>query len=228
LLSADYSQIELRVLAHCSGDPNLIAAFVDGQDIHARTASEVFDVEPDRVTPELRRQAKAINFGILYGMSPFGLSRQLGISQKMAKTYIDHYFSRYPKVRDFIDATLEEARQTRSTGTLMGRIRLLPEIRSSNFALRQFAERTAINTPIQGTAADLLKVAMIRIDDRLRRERRRSAMILTVHDELVFEVAPDELDDIGRLVKEEMEGVQQLRVPLKVNVAHGANWAEAH
>jgi DNA polymerase-1 len=228
LLSADYSQIELRVLAHCSDDSNLIEAFVDEQDIHARTASEVFDVEPDRVTPELRRQAKAINFGIIYGMSPFGLSRQLGISQKMAKTYIDHYFSRYPKVRAFLDATLEEARQTRSTGTLMGRIRLLPEIRSSNFALRQFAERTAINTPIQGTAADLLKVAMIRIDERLRRERRRSAMILTVHDELVLEVAPDERDDIGRLVTEEMEGVQELRVPLKVNVAYGQNWAEAH
>ncbi len=228
LLSADYSQIELRVLAHYSGDPNLIGAFVDEQDIHTRTASEVFDVDPDRVTPELRRQAKAINFGIIYGMSPFGLSRQLGISQKMAKAYIDHYFSRYPKVREFLDATLEESRQTRSTGTLMGRIRLLPEIRSSNYALRQFAERTAINTPIQGTAADLLKVAMIRIDDRMRRERRRSAMILTVHDELVFEVAPDELDDVGRLVKEEMEGVQQLKVPLKVNVACGDNWAEAH
>jgi DNA polymerase-1 len=228
LLSADYSQIELRVLAHCSKDPNLIGAFVEGEDIHARTASEVFDVDPDRVTPELRRQAKAINFGILYGMSPFGLSRQLGISQKMAKTYIDHYFSRYPKVREFLDTTLDESRKTRSTGTLMGRIRLLPEIRSSNYALRQFAERTAINTPIQGAAADLLKLAMIRIDERLRSERRQSAMILTVHDELVFEVAPDELDDIGDLVKEEMEGVQQLRVPLKVNVAHGANWAEAH
>ena len=228
LLSADYSQIELRILAHCSEDPTLIRAFADEEDIHSRTASEVFDVDAGNVTPELRRQAKAINFGIIYGMSPFGLSRQLGISQKMAKTYIDHYFARYPKVREFLDRTVEEARQTRTTSTLMGRIRLLPEINSSNFNLRQFAERTAINTPIQGSAADLLKVAMIRIDERLRREARRAAMILTVHDELVFEVPPEELDEIKALVGREMEGVQPLRVPLKVNVAHGPNWAEAH
>jgi DNA polymerase-1 len=228
LLSADYSQIELRILAHVSEDPTLIRSFTEDEDIHARTASEVFDVAPDRVTPDLRRQAKAINFGIIYGMSPFGLSRQLGISQKMAKTYIDHYFSRYPKVLDFLDRTVEESRSSRKTGTLMGRIRLLPEIQSSNHNLRQFAERTAINTPIQGSAADLLKVAMIRIDERLRAAQRRAAMLLTVHDELVFEVPPDELPAVERLVKEEMEGVQQLRVPLKVNVAQGINWAEAH
>ena len=228
LLSADYSQIELRILAHCSEDPTLIRAFTDDEDIHARTASEVFEVAPDGVTAELRRQAKAINFGIIYGMSPFGLSRQLGISQKMAKTYIDHYFARYPKVRAFLDRTVEDSRKTRSTGTLMGRIRLLPEIISSNRNLRQFAERTAINTPIQGSAADLLKVAMIRIDDRLRREDRLAAMLLTVHDELVFEVPPEERADLEHLVKEEMEGVQDLRVPLKVNLAVGNNWAEAH
>ena len=188
----------------------------------------MFDVAPDRVTPDLRRQAKAINFGIIYGMSPFGLSRQLGISQKMAKTYIDHYFARYPKVRDYLDQTVEESRASGKTGTLMGRIRLLPEIKSSNHNLRQFAERTAINTPIQGSAADLLKVAMIRIDERLRREQRRAAMLLTVHDELVFEVPPDELPAVEHLVQEEMEGVRKLRVPLKVNVAVGNNWAEAH
>jgi DNA polymerase-1 len=228
LLSADYSQIELRILAHCSEDPTLIRAFADDEDIHARTASEVFDVDPDGVTAELRRQAKAINFGIVYGMSPFGLSRQLGISQKMAKTYIEHYFARYPKVRAFLDRTVEESQKTRTTGTIMGRIRLLPEIGSSNRNQRQFAERTAINTPIQGSAADLLKLAMIRVDERLRRENRRSAMILTVHDELVFEVSPEERAAVERLVKEEMEGVQDLRVPLKVNLAVGQNWAEAH
>ncbi len=228
LLSADYSQIELRVLAHCSADPILIRAFENEEDIHARTASEVFGVAPDNVTPELRRQAKAINFGIIYGMSPFGLSRQLGISQKMAKTYIDHYFARYPNVREFLDATVAESKKTRSAQTLMGRIRLLPEITSSNYSVRQFAERTAINTPIQGTAADLLKVAMIRIDGRLQREGLKAAMILTVHDELVFEVPPDELSQLRSLVQEEMQGVQQLKVPLKVNLAEGGNWAEAH
>ncbi len=228
LLSADYSQVELRILAHLSEDPTLIDAFLKEEDIHTRTASEVFNVAPDQVTPELRRQAKAINFGIVYGMSPFGLSQQLGISQKMAKTYIDHYFSRYPGVRAFLDRTVELARGAGRTSTLMGRIRLLPEIGSSNHNQRQFAERTAINTPIQGTAADLLKVSMIRIDERLRRERRRAAMLLTVHDELVFEVPPGEIEAVRKLVKEEMEGVQDLKAPLKVNLAQGQNWAEAH
>jgi DNA polymerase-1 len=228
LLSADYSQVELRILAHLSEDPLLIDAFLKEEDIHTRTASEVFNVAPEQVTPELRRQAKAINFGIVYGMSPFGLSQQLGISQKMAKTYIDHYFSRYPGVRAYLDRTVEQARIAGRTSTLMGRIRLLPEIGSSNHNQRQFAERTAINTPIQGTAADLLKVSMIRIDERLRRERRRAAMLLTVHDELVFEVPPGEIEAVRAMVQEEMEGVQELKAPLKVNLAEGQNWAEAH
>jgi len=228
LLSADYSQIELRILAHCSADETLIRAFRDEEDIHTRTASEVFQVEPSRVTPELRRQAKAINFGIIYGMSAFGLARQLEISQKMAKVYIDHYFARYPGVQRFLDQTIAEARQTGKTSTLLGRLRRLPDITSANAVVRQAAERTAVNTPIQGSAADLIKVAMIRIDAALSRERFRAAMLLTVHDELVFEVPPEELGAVARRVAEIMEGVWDLKVPLKVNVATGANWAGAH
>ncbi|HEX5679716.1 MAG TPA: DNA polymerase I [Desulfobacterales bacterium] len=228
LLSADYSQIELRILAHCSADETLIRAFRDEEDIHTRTACEVFQVEPSRVTPELRRQAKAINFGIIYGMSAFGLARQLEISQKMAKVYIDHYFARYPGVQRFLDQTIAEARQTGQTSTLLGRLRRLPDITSANAVVRQAAERTAVNTPIQGSAADLIKVAMIRIDAALSRERFRAAMLLTVHDELVFEVPPEEVGAVARRVAEIMEGVWDLKVPLKVNVATGANWAEAH
>jgi DNA polymerase-1 len=228
LLSADYSQIELRILAHCSEDETLIRSFREDEDIHTRTAAEVFQVEADRVTAELRRQAKAINFGIIYGMSPFGLARQLEISQKMAKTYIDSYFDRYPGVKRFLDRAIEEARQARRTSTLLGRIRLLPDITNANPMIRQAAERTAINTPIQGSAADLIKVAMIRIDAMLARERFEAAMLLTVHDELVFEVPPGEVDAAGRRVREIMEGIWALKVPLKVNLAVGSNWAEAH
>jgi DNA polymerase-1 len=228
MLSADYSQIELRILAHCSEDETLIRSFREDEDIHTRTASEVFQVEGDRVTSELRRQAKAINFGIIYGMSAFGLARQLDISQKMAKVYIDSYFARYPGVKRFLDRTIEAARQARRTSTLLGRIRLLPDITHSNPIIRQAAERTAINTPIQGSAADLIKVAMIRIDDSMAREGFQAAMLLTVHDELVFEVPPDEVDAVGRRVQELMESIWALRVPLKVNVAVGRNWADAH
>jgi len=228
LLSADYSQIELRILAHCSEDATLIRSFREDEDIHTRTASEVFQVESDRVSAELRRQAKAINFGIIYGMSAFGLARQLEISQTMAKTFIDSYFNRYPGVKRFLEHTIEEARRTRRTNTLLGRIRLLPDITHSNSIIRQAAERTAINTPIQGSAADLIKVAMIRIDEALAREGFQAAMLLTVHDELVFELPPDEVDAAARRVREIMEGIWELKVPLKVNVAVGRNWAEAH
>jgi DNA polymerase-1 len=228
LLSADYSQIELRLLAHCSEDETLIRAFEDEEDIHTRTAAEVFQVAPGSVTPELRRQAKAINFGIVYGMSAFGLSRQLEISQKMAKAYIDGYFERYPGVKRYLDQVVREARDTRRTATLLGRIRRLPDIASANPAVRQAAERTAINTPIQGSAADLIKLAMIQIDALLARERMEAAMLLTVHDELVFEVPPAEESTLARRVTETMQGIWQLKVPLKVNVAGGANWAEAH
>jgi DNA polymerase-1 len=228
LLSADYSQIELRILAHCSEDETLIRSFREDEDIHTRTASEVFQVEADRIGPELRRQAKAINFGIIYGMSAFGLARQLEISQKMARIYIDSYFARYPGVKRFLDDTVAAARQARRTSTLLGRIRLLPDITHSNPMVRQAAERTAINTPIQGSAADLIKVAMIRIDEALAREGFQAAMLLTVHDELVFEVPPDEAEAVGRRVRDVMEGVWRLKVPLKVNLACGDNWADAH
>jgi DNA polymerase-1 len=228
LVSADYSQVELRILAHYSDDQILIQAFLDDEDIHTRTATEVFQISPSSISPELRRQAKAINFGIIYGMSAFGLSKQLEIGQKMAKTYIDNYFARYQGVKRFIDQTIAEANRTKRTSTLLGRIRLLPDIGSPNHIVRQAAERTAINTPIQGSAADLIKLAMIRVDRAFRERNLESVMLLTVHDELVFEVPPDELDTVADLVKEIMEGVWSLKVPLKVNVAVGENWAEAH
>ncbi|MDD2390533.1 MAG: DNA polymerase I [Desulfobacterales bacterium] len=228
LLSADYSQIELRILAHYSDDEILIDAFLKDEDIHTRTANEVFQVFPSMITDELRRQAKVINFGIIYGMSPFSLSRELGISQKMAKTYIDNYFRRYKGVKRFIDQTIEDAGKTGQTSTLLGRIRLLPDINSSNRTVRQFAERIAINTPIQGTAADLLKLAMIKVDAEFRSRSLQSSMLLTVHDELIFEVPPDELAAVKTLVKDVMEGVWEFKVPLKVNIDSGKNWAEAH
>ena len=215
-------------MAHYADDDILIKAFTDDEDIHARTAAEVFQVFPSFVTPELRRQAKVINFGIIYGMSPYGLSKELGISQKMAKTFIDNYFSRYQGVKRFIDQTVNDARKHKKTCTLLGRIRLLPDINSSNKMVREFAERTAINTPIQGTAADLIKLAMIRADKAFRQGGLNSAMLLSVHDEIVFEVPSDELATVKRLVKEIMEGIWNLKVPLKVNVASGENWAEAH
>jgi DNA polymerase-1 len=227
-VSADYSQIELRILAHCSNDPILIEAFKKDEDIHTRTATEVFQVFPSMINAELRRQAKVINFGIVYGMSAYGLSKALNISRKMAKAYIDNYFARYQGVKEFIRWAIEDARRTQRTSTLLGRIRLLPEIDSSNKAVREFAERTAINTPIQGTAADLIKVAMINVDAAFSESGLKAEMLLSVHDEIVFEVHPDELDLVKNLVKEIMEGVWDLKVPLKVNVASGENWAEAH
>jgi DNA polymerase-1 len=228
LVSADYSQIELRILAHVSQDEILIKAFREGEDIHTRTATEVFEVLPNFITPDLRRQAKVINFGIIYGMSPFSLARELTISQKMAKTYIEHYFARYSGVKAYIDRTIAEAAASGRTSTLLGRIRPLPEIRSKNQVVRGFAERMAINTPIQGTAADLIKLAMIRVDAALTDRKLESAMLLSVHDEIVFEVPPEELDTVRAVVQAEMEGVWDLRVPLKVNISHGGNWTEAH
>ncbi len=228
LMAADYSQIELRILAHYSEDPILIESFEKEEDIHTRTAAEVFEVAQEAVTPELRRQAKAINFGIIYGMSAHGLSQQLGISRQMAGTYIDHYFDRYKGVKKFMERAVEDARKTRRTSTLLGRIRLLAEIDSANRNVRQFAERIALNTPIQGTAADLLKLAMIRVENAIAEKAFQSAMLLTVHDELIFEAPPEELKVLEDLVKEIMEGVWDLRAPLKVNVGVGENWTEAH
>ena len=228
IISADYSQIELRVLAHLSGDTALLDAFSAGEDIHSRTASNVFGVFPEMVNPDMRRQAKVINFGVLYGMSAFGLARELGITQKLAQAYIDSYFQRYQGVRAYLDGVLAQARQDGYVTTLLRRRRYLPEIMSPQAQVRQFAERTAINAPIQGTAADLIKVAMVRIFRRLAEERLSAAMIMQVHDELVFEAPVSEKPRVIALVREEMEGVLKLSVPLRVEVSAGQNWDEAH
>ena len=228
IVSADYSQIELRILAHLSGDKNLIDAFLSGEDIHSRTASDIFGVFPAMVNADMRRQAKVINFGILYGMSAFGLSKELGLNPKMAQAYIDGYFAKYSGVRAYLDGILAEAREKGYVTTLLNRRRFLPEINSSNTATRQFAERTAINTPIQGTAADLIKVAMLNIHHLIRKRKLKSAMIMQVHDELVFEVPEKEKVELMELVKKEMEEVMELDVPLKVEIAAGRNWDEAH
>ncbi len=228
LLSADYSQIELRVLAHYSKDPILVEAFETDQDVHTRTAAEVFQLFPSMITPDMRRQAKVINFGIIYGMGPFRLAKELGISQKMARTYIDHYFTRYEGVKRFIDETIKGARQSGEVRTLLGRVRRLPDILSTNRTVREFSERTAVNTPLQGTAADLIKLSMIRIHEALVRQKLKAKMLLQVHDELVFEVPREERDHVTDLVRSIMEGVYDLEVPLKVNISAGDNWAEAH
>lgn len=227
-VAADYSQIELRILAHYADDPILIKAFDEDEDIHTRTATEVFQVFPSFITPELRRHAKIINFGIIYGMSPYRLSRELGISSKMAKSYIHNYFTRYKGVKKFIDDAVSKASKTGKTSTLLGRVRFLPDINSPNRNMKAYAQRTAVNTPIQGTAADLIKIAMINMEAALRGKNLKSVMLLTVHDEIVFETPPEELETVKNLAKTIMEGVWQLKVPLKVNIASGHNWAIAH
>jgi DNA polymerase I len=226
LLAADYSQIELRLLAHFSKDPLLVEAFRRGDDIHTLTASQVFGVPPLMVTADHRRQAKVVNFGIVYGLSAFGLSQNLGIETSEAKKFIDAYFEKYKGVRKFIDDTLDEARRTQRVTTLFGRVRPIPDINSKNFNLRGFAERTAVNTPLQGTAADLIKLAMIRIDRALIDRRLQSKMTLQVHDELVFEVPHAEIDEMRTLVREQMEKVHPLGVPLQVEIGVGPNWRD--
>ena len=228
IVSADYSQVELRVLAHLSGDPALVEAFATGEDIHSRTASDIFGVFPEMVNADMRRQAKVINFGVLYGMSAFGLAKELGVAQRLAQAYIDGYFHKYARVREYLDGLLEQARSEGYVTTLFKRRRYLAEINSPQPAVRQFAERMAINAPIQGTAADLIKVAMVRIHRRLAEEGLQAAMIMQVHDELVFEVPAAERETLMALVREEMESVIKLDVPLKVEAAAGKNWDEAH
>lgn len=227
LVSADYSQIELRLLAHMSGDKVLVDAFRNNEDIHTRTASEVFNVNPLMVTPEMRRNAKAVNFGIVYGQTAFGLASQLGIPKAEADFYIKTFFERYAGVKQWIDLTVEECRKTGISRTLHGRERPIPDINSKNVNARSFAERTSVNTPLQGTAADLIKIAMIRLDARLVERKMQSRMLLQVHDELVLEAPADELDALRELVKHEMEGVAQLAVPLLVETGAGANWRDA-
>ncbi|HVS88607.1 MAG TPA: DNA polymerase I [Candidatus Acidoferrum sp.] len=226
LLSADYSQIELRIMAHFSEDPVLVAAFRSGEDIHARTAQEVFGVGPLAQTAEHRRAAKAINFGIIYGLSPFGLAQQLGIEQREAAQFINAYFARYRGVKDYLNKILAETRKSGVAKTLFGRIRPIPEINSPQMQLRNFAERTALNSPLQGTAADMIKLAMIAIDRRLAAEKFEAKMILQVHDELLFEAPAKERGALEKLVREEMEGVYELAVPLVVEIGAGPNWCD--
>ena len=227
-VDSDYSQIELRILAHMSGDEKLIEAYNSGQDIHSTTASQVFHVPFEEVTPLLRRNAKAVNFGIVYGISAFGLSQDLDISRKEAQEYIDRYFETYPKIKEFIDKTVADAKETGKTTTIYGRIRPIPELSSSNFMQRQFGERVAMNAPIQGTAADIIKIAMIRVHDRLIKEGYESRLILQVHDELLIETKESEKDAVIALLEEEMHQVAALSVPLEVGTAWGANWYDAH
>jgi DNA polymerase I len=228
LVSADYSQIELRVLAHISGDGTLTSAFRSGEDVHRRTAGEIFHVDPEKVDADQRRAAKVINFGIVYGMGPSRLAKELEIPFEEAQTYIESYFARHPGVYRYTRSTLEEARAKGYVTTLFGRRRFIPDLSSPEGGVRQFAERTAVNTPIQGTAADLIKTAMVRIDRRLRELGSGAGMILQVHDELIVEVPEGEVDAIVALVQQEMEGAAQLTVPLEVAVGVGSNWAEIH
>ena len=228
LVSADYSQIELRIFAHYSGDPAFIKAFKEGADIHASAASEIMGVDITEVTPDMRRMAKAINFGIIYGMGARKLSEELGIPLKDAQNYINAYYNKYEGVKRYRDSIIKEAQEKGYVTTLFNRRRYLPGINHQKQRIRAEAERMAINTPIQGTAADLIKMAMIRIHHRLKQDGYRSRMILQVHDELLFEVPEDELDRLISMVRQEMEGVHKLAVPLKVDVGIGKNWDEAH
>jgi len=228
ILAADYSQIELRIMAHLSADQGLLDAFAADIDIHRATAAEVFGLEPEAVANEHRRKAKAINFGLIYGMSAYGLGRQLGIGRNEAQAYIDLYFNRYPGVKAFMDRTREQAREQGYVSTVFGRRLYLPEINHRNAQRRQYAERTAINAPMQGTAADIIKRAMIDVDVWLQSDRTDVKMIMQVHDELVFEIADAAVESARDQIEKHMNGVAALSVPLKVDIGVGNNWDEAH
>jgi DNA polymerase-1 len=228
ILSADYSQIELRVLAHLSEDPVFCHAFAHDEDIHTRTAAEVFGLFPEMVTPEMRRQAKTINFGIIYGQGSFSLAKQLGTARKTAEDFISAYKERHSRAISFLDSCISQAESQGFVTTILGRRLPIPDIGSSNGNVAAFARRNAINYPIQGSAADVIKAAMIRVDKRIRTEGLNSRLIMQVHDELVFEVVEEELLRMEVLVEEEMSRAVELKVPLKVDISHGANWSEAH
>ena len=228
IVSADYSQIELRIMAHLSCDMHLIDAFRNGKDVHAITAAKIFGIDPDEVTSDQRRIAKTANFGIMYGISAFGLSQRLHIGRAEAKKIIEDYFANFPAISSYIEDTLTAARETGYVETIFGRRRYLPDINSKNGTVRSLAERNAINAPIQGTSADIIKLAMINVDNRLKREGMRSRMVLQIHDELVFDAVKEEVDDLCAIVKEEMENVTRLSVPLTVECNYGNNWLEAH
>lgn len=227
IFAADYSQIELRVLAHVAGDEKLIQAFRDDMDIHTKTAMDIFHVDKDEVDSNMRRQAKAVNFGIVYGISDYGLSQNLGITRKEAQKFIDRYFESYPGVKNYMDEIVQEAKQKGYVTTIMKRRRYLPDITSRNFNRRSFAERTAMNTPIQGSAADIIKIAMIHLNNRLRKEQMKAKMLLQVHDELILEAPEEEVVQLEQVVREEMEQAVQLKVPLKVDTAYGPTWYDA-
>ncbi|HFB67811.1 MAG TPA: DNA polymerase I, partial [Calditrichae bacterium] len=228
ILSADYSQIELRIMAHLSGDPGLKEAFERGEDIHASTAAAIFDIPISEVTPEHRRKAKEVNFGIIYGISPYGLASRLGIDPEEAKQIIFNYFARFPRVNDYITHVLAFAHRNKYVTTILNRRRYIPEIDSKNGNVRQNAERIAINTTIQGSAADLIKIAMINIHRYLKENKLQTRMMLQVHDELVFEVPADELEQVKPEIRRLMESAMELSVPLKVDIGVGKNWLEAH
>ena len=226
LLGCDYSQIELRVLAHLSGDESMIEAFTKGVDIHTETSARLFGLAPSEVTPQHRARAKTINFGVLYGMGAHRLSNELKIPYKEASRFIEDYFSRFPKIREYIDRQVEQAREQGWVSTIMGRKRKLPEINSGNRVQRQGAERMALNTPIQGSAADLIKAAMIEVDKVLAEKFPEAEMLLQVHDELIFDVPEKIIDEVSALVVDLMENTYKLDVPLKVDVGRGRNWLE--
>lgn len=226
IVSADYSQIELRLLAAFCGDENLISSFQSGKDIHATTASQVFGVDLQDVSSQMRRDAKAINFGIIYGISDYGLSQNIGTTRKVAKDYIDMYFAKYPSVKEYMDSNIQLCKTNGFVKTYFGRIRYIPEINNSNFNLRQLGEREAMNMPLQGTASDIIKLAMIKVYNRIREENLKSKLILQIHDELIVDCAEDELDKVQQILKEEMENVVNLKVKLEVNVSYGTDWFE--
>ena len=227
-VDADYSQIELRLLAHMSGDESLIQAYSSGQDIHRITAAKVFGVEPEEVTKEMRSNAKAVNFGIIYGMSSFGLGQEIHVSRKDAESYINQYFATYPAIKKYLDSLVEYARNNGYSVTLYNRRRPIPDIKANNFMVRQGAERIAMNTPIQGTAADIMKIALVNVNRALKKNNLKSRILLQVHDELLLETPVEEKDEVMKLVEEEMMKAADLKVKLEVSVAAGDNWDAAH
>jgi len=228
LLSADYSQIELRIIASMSGDKNMITAFKNGEDIHQATAAKIYNIKPSEVSKDMRRNAKMVNFGIIYGISSFGLSERSGMSRKEASDVIKQYFEQYPGIREYMDKTIAFARANGYVETLMKRRRYLRDIHSNNANVRGFAERNAINAPIQGTAADMIKIAMIRIFNKFEELKLRSRMILQVHDELVFDVHQSEIEDVKRIVEDGMKNAMHLDVPVEIDMNTGENWLLAH
>ena len=226
LFSADYSQIELRVLAHLSEDPGMVEAFLNGEDIHSATASQMYEVGMEEVTADMRRIAKVLNFGVVYGLSAYGIAQQTEFNPEEGHRFIETYFARYPGIREYIESVKEQAKQAGYVSTMLGRRRYIPEIHSSNYNVRQAAQRAAVNMPIQGGAADIMKLAMIRVHRRIQESSLRAKMLLQVHDELLFEVPAAEVDDLRELVLEEMPRALEMNVPLKVDFKTGYNWGD--